>query len=60
MRAEFDNSTIKVWFNTISTSRNFHNVTEIIQADNVALIKTKEGKQHLVNMSNVNMLEELS
>lgn len=60
MKAEFDNSTIKVWFNTVSTSRNFYGVTEIIQADNVALIKTKKGKQHLVNMSNVNMLEELS
>lgn len=58
MKAEFDNATIKIWFNSLSTSRNFSNVTEIEQSGNMALIKTKEGNQHLVNMSNVNMIEE--
>lgn len=59
MKAEFDNAIIKVWFNSLSTSRNFHNVTEIIQSENMALVKTKDGKQHLVNMANVNLLEEV-
>ena len=59
MKAEFDNAMIKIWFSSLSTSRNFHNVTEIIQSENMALIKTKDGKQHLVNMSNVNLIEEV-
>jgi hypothetical protein len=59
MKAEFDNAIIKVWFSSLSTSRNFYNVTEIIQSENMALIKTKDGKQHLVNMGNVNLLEEV-
>lgn len=59
MKAEFDNAIIKIWFNSLSTSRNFINVTEIIQSDNMALIKTKDGKQHLVNMENVNLIEEI-
>ena len=59
MKAEFDNAIIKVWFNSLSTSRNFYNVTEIIQSENMALVKTKDGKQHLVNMANVNLLEEV-
>ena len=59
MKAEFDNAIIKVWFNSLSTSRNFYNVTEIIQSENMALIKAKDGKQHLVNMANVNLLEEV-
>ncbi len=59
MKAEFDNAMIKIWFSSLSTSRNFHNVTEIIQSENMALIKTKDGKQHLVNMANVNLIEEV-
>jgi hypothetical protein len=59
LKAEFDNAMIKIWFSSLSTSRNFHNVTEIIQSENMALIKTKDGKQHLVNMSNVNLIEEV-
>jgi hypothetical protein len=59
MKAEFDNATIKIWFSSLSTSRNFHNVTEIIQSENMALIRTKDGKQHLVNMANVNLIEEV-
>lgn len=59
MKAEFDNATIKIWFNSLSTSRNFNNVTEIEQSGNMALVKTKEGHQHLVNMSNVNLVEEI-
>lgn len=59
MKAEFDNATIKIWFNSQHTSRNFRNVTEITQEGNSALIRTSEGNQHLVNMANVNMIEEL-
>lgn len=59
MKAEFDNATIKIWFNSLSTSRNFNNVTEIEQSNNMALIKTVEGNQHLVNMNNVNLIEEV-
>jgi hypothetical protein len=59
VKAEFDNAIIKIWFNSLSTSRNFINVTEIIQSDNMALIKTRDGKQHLVNMGNVNLIEEI-
>lgn len=59
MRAEFDNATIKCWFNSQHTSRNFHNVISIEQEGNTALVTTNEGKHHIVNMNNVNMLEEL-
>lgn len=59
MKAEFDNATIKVWFNSLSTSRNFNNVKKIIQDGNMALILTSEGNQHIVNMANVNMIEEV-
>lgn len=59
MKAEFDNATIKVWFNSQSTSRNFYNVKYIIQEGNSALIKTSVGDQHLINFANVNMIEEI-
>ena len=59
MKAEFDKATIKIWFSSLSTSRNFNNVTEIIQSGNMALIKTAKGNQHLVNMDNVNLIEEM-
>ncbi|MSU01903.1 hypothetical protein [Tissierella pigra] len=59
MKAEFDNATIKVWFNSQSTSRNFHNVKEIHQEGNSALIRTSSGDQHLINFANVNMIEEI-
>jgi hypothetical protein len=59
MKAEFDNATIKVWFSTLSTSRNFHNVTEIVQESNAVLIKIGNGDQHLLNFDNVNMIEEI-
>ena len=59
MKAEFDNANIKVWFNTLSTSRNFYNVREIIQEGNAALIKTNNGDQHFLNFENVNMIEEI-
>ena len=60
MKAIFSNSTIKVWFKTLSTSRNFKNVTEIKQEGNAVLIKTSEGDQHLLNFENVNMIEEIN
>lgn len=60
MKAEFDNATIKVWFSSQHTSRNFSNVVEIIYDGNLALIKTAEGHQHLLNMANVNLLEEIN
>ncbi|NYB73879.1 hypothetical protein HZF24_06965 [Sedimentibacter hydroxybenzoicus DSM 7310] len=60
MKALFDGSTIKVWFNAISTSRNFYNVAEITQEGNAVLIKTGTGDQHLLNFSNVNMIEEIA
>lgn len=50
---------MKVWFNSQHTSRNFNNVIEIIQEGNSVLIKTSEGHQHLINMANVNMIEEI-
>ena len=59
MKAEFDNANIKIWFNTLSTSRNFYNVREIIQEGNAALIKTNNGDQHFLNFENVNMIEEI-
>ena len=49
MKAEFDNANIKVWFNTLSTSRNFFHVKEIVQEGNAALIKTGNGDQHFLN-----------
>lgn len=58
MRAEFDKAFIKVWFNTLGTSRNFKNVTEILMSDNAYLIKTSEGNQYILSMANVNMIEE--
>lgn len=59
MKAEFDKVTIKVWFNSQSTSRNFYNVSEIYQEGNSALIRTTEGDQHLINFNNVNLIEEI-
>lgn len=59
MTATFDKATIKVWFNTLSTSRNFRNVIEIRQEKNAALITTFEGDQHILNMDNVNLIEEI-
>ncbi len=60
MKAVFDNANIKVWFNTVSTSRNFYNVAEIVQEGNAVLIKIGNGDQHLLNFNNVNMIEEIA
>lgn len=59
MIAEFDNATIKVWFNNLGTSRNFQHVKQIRQEQDTALITTSDG-QHLLNMRNVNLIEELN
>jgi hypothetical protein len=59
MKAVFEGATIKVWFNTLSTSRNFYNVAEIVQEGNAVLIKMGNGDQHFLNFDNVNMIEEL-
>lgn len=56
MKAQFDNATIKVWFNSQHTSRNFHDVKEIRQEGNSALIRTSDGDQHLINFANVNLI----
>ncbi len=60
MKAVFEGATIKVWFNTISTSRNFYNVAEIVQEGNAVLIKVGNGDQHLLNWDNINLIEEIS
>lgn len=59
MKAVFDNAIIKIWFTSQHTSRNIHNVTEIIQEGNTALVKTSKGDQFLISMQNVNMIEEI-
>lgn len=59
MKATFDNATIKVWFQGLGTSRNFRNVTEIIASENSYLIKTREGNQYILSMTNVNLIEEV-
>ena len=59
MTATFDRATIKIWFASQHTSRNIHNVTEIIQEGNTALVKTAEGDQFLISMQNVNLIEEI-
>jgi len=59
MTAEFDKSTIKVWFNSQSTSRNFFNVMKIVHEGNSVLLTTSEGKHHILNFANINMLEQL-
>ena len=59
MKAVFEGAIIKVWFNTLSTSRNFYNVAEIVQEGNAVLIRTGNGDQHLLNFENVNMIEEI-
>lgn len=59
MKAKFEGATIKVWFNTLSTSRNFYNVAEIVQEGNAALIRMSNGDQHFLNFENVNMIEEI-
>lgn len=60
MKAEFDNATIKVWFKEKGISRNFENVTEIIMSENSYLIKTADGGQYIMSMTNVNMIEEIN
>jgi hypothetical protein len=59
MKAVFEGATIKVWFNTLSTSRNFYDVAEIVQEGNAALIKMGNGDQHFLNWENINMIEEI-
>ena len=59
MKAKFEGATIKVWFNTLSTSRNFYDVAEIVQEGNAALIKMGNGDQHFLNWENINMIEEI-
>jgi len=59
MTAVFDKANIKIWFNTLGTSRNFKNVTEIIMGENSYLIKTSEGNQYIMPMSNVNIIEQI-
>ena len=60
MKAEYENAKIKVWFNTLGTSRNFNNVTEIVMGEGSYLIKTAEGNQYIMPMANVNMIEEIN
>lgn len=59
MEAKFENATIKVWFNSQHTSRNFKNVVRIVHEGNSVLITTSEGHHHILNMANINMLEQL-
>lgn len=59
MTATFDKATIKVWFNSLGTSRNFKNVTEIVMSENSYLIKTAEGNQYIMPMANANIIEEI-
>ncbi len=59
MEAKFYKATIKVWFNSQSTSRNFKNVMSIIHRENSVLITTEEGMHHILNMNNINMIEQL-
>lgn len=60
MEAKFNNATIKVWFNSQGTSRNFYKVKSILQKGNSALISTSDGDQHIINFNNVNMIEEVT
>ena len=59
MTAEFDNANIKVWFKEKGVSRNFENVTKIVMSENSYLIQTANGKQFILSLPNVNMLEEM-
>lgn len=60
MKAEFNKAKIKVWFNSLGTSRNFMNVTEIIMSENSYLIKTSDGNQYIMPMASINMIEEIN
>ncbi len=60
MTAIFDKAKIKVWFNSLGTSKNFKNVTEIIASENSYLIKTAEGNQYIMPMANVNIIEQIT
>lgn len=60
MKAKFEGAIIKVWFSTLSTSRNFYNVAEIVQEGNAVLIRTGSGDQHLLNFENINVIEEIA
>ena len=59
MEAKFENATIKVWFNSQHTSRNFKNVIRIVHEGNSVLVTTSEGHHHILNMANINMLEQI-
>jgi len=58
MTAVFDKANIKVWFNSLGTSRNFSNVTEVVMGENSYLIKTSDGSQYIMPMENVNIIEQ--
>lgn len=60
MKAEFDNAKIKVWFNTLGTCRNFTNVTEVVMSENSYLIRTADGSQYIMPMTNINMIEQIN
>lgn len=59
MTAEFDNANIKAWFSSKGTSRNFYDVIEIVTSESSYLIKTADGKQFILSIANVNMLEQM-
>lgn len=60
VKATFDNVTIKCWFTAKGVSRNFENVTEIVMSENSYLIRTADGSQYIMPMTNVNMIEEIN
>lgn len=60
MEAIFNNATIKVWFNSQGTSRNFEKVISILHKDNSVMITTSDKKYHILNMNNINMLEQIN
>ena len=59
MKAHFDGASIKVWFKETGICRVFANVATLEHAGNRLLIVATDGKHHLLNMDNVNMVEEL-
>jgi hypothetical protein len=55
MNIEFDNVTIKIWFE--NASRNIENVVAIVQQNNWWIVYHSNDKQTLVNATKCNLIE---
>jgi hypothetical protein len=59
MKATFENATLKIWFQGLSTSRNIDNVVSIEKVEDAMVITDKDDNAVFINFRNVNLIEEI-